>query len=143
MSGTATRDAVVAHMKENISKPLTADEIAKALNMNSKSVAQSMYKLAARAVLVGRRREHARGAIEYSAGRRFNIALKSVGKKMMKRSRASPQPQNAVNKHNGSAIPAVAGGLGIVVKIDGTAHAITLAAARALYNDLQALFGKG
>jgi len=40
------------------------------------------------------------------------------------------------------AVPAVSGGVGIVVKVDGQAHAITLMQAKAIWLDLNALFGK-
>lgn len=139
MPSTATRDAIVAHIKANEGKLLTAEEIAAAIHMKASSVSQALHKLGTRAMVISRRRDGGK-SYEYAAGRRFSLALKSVGKRITKRSRISKVKYDSPT--NGSAIPAVAGGVGIVVKIDGQAHTITLATARALFDDLSILFAK-
>ena len=133
--GTHVRDAVVDHLKHAPEgKYLTADELSEKLKTDRNSTASTCYQLGKRAVLTRRKRDGST-AYEYAAGKRIAYGEKYAGRKF---------PFHHKNKRGAAtqhAVPAASGDVGIVVKLDGQAHAITLAQAKQLFVDLKTLFG--
>src|SRR3990172_4921607 len=131
---TMVRDALVKHAKGNEGKFFTVDELAERLKVARDSAAGSVYELSRRAILTRRKRDGST-AFEYGAGKRIAFGEKYAGRKF---------PYHLKGRSddlNGDAVPAAGGGVGIVVKLDGQAHAITLAQAKELFVALKVLFG--
>lgn len=145
MSTPKVRDAIVAEVQRNTGKFYTIDELANNLSLTRDSVAGALYTLGARAAVTRRRRDGGGTAFEYAAGKRIAAVAKQAGHRL---NAGAPQKKA---KHlfsntstvavNGGAVPAAAGNVGIIVKLDDAAHAITLAKAKELYLELGALFG--
>lgn len=134
--GTQVRDALLVAVKKAGEKYHTPEELAEKLGLNAGSAGGSLRELARKHILRKRMREGSR-AVEYTAGPRFAFGEKYAGRKF-------PFHRNgkgSADEVAGNAVPAAGGGLGIVVKLDGQAHAITLAQAKELFQELRVLFG--
>lgn len=136
------RDAIVEHYSRNAGQYLTADEIADKLKLARDSTAATLHSLAARAVLVRRLRDGSK-AYEYAQGKRIAFGLKYAGRKFPFSKKVNGADDSPAPKKQGVwKAPAPSGGVGIVIKVDNTAHAITLAQAEALYQELRTLFDR-
>lgn len=126
---TKVRDAIVEFAAKNEGKYFTAEALEEKLKINGGSAGSAMFSLAKRAILT--RKKEGRSYV-YTAGKRLSFGQKYVGRKF---------PFHREGKTDGEAIPASAGSVGIIIKIDGQAHAITLAEAKAIFTELKILFG--
>jgi DNA-binding transcriptional MocR family regulator len=142
MTIPVVRDAVVAEVQKNPTRFYTIDELADQLKLTRDSVAGALYTLGARAAVTRRRRDGHGTAYEYAAGKRIESIAKRAGRRLGASRIQQGKASFRGTPVNGEAVPAAAGGVGIVVKIDGQAHAITLSQAKTLYVELGALFGK-
>lgn len=139
---THVRDAVVSHFSTQSADTFqTVKEIAQSTGKEESSVGCTVYALTKRGVLQRRLKYDGSNSYEYAPGTRFLSAGKYEGRKF---------PSHGGHKHiagketvNGQrAVPALTGGVGIVIKIDGVAHAITMLDAKQIHSDLGVLFNK-
>lgn len=128
--GTQVRDAIISALSKKAGEFFTPDEIAKQHKLNPGATGGAARVLVKKGVLRKRKREGGR-EIEYAAGPRISFGEKYAGRRF---------PFHRADHPNGDSIPAANGGVGIVIKIDGTAHAITLSEAKGIFTDLKALF---
>lgn len=137
---THVRDAVAAHFATMAAVDTwqTVHEIAASTGKQEDAVASAVYELAKRDYLV-RRMKIGSNAYEYAQGKHFARLAKYEGKKFPSHGGHKFIAGKETVKKSGM-IPAVTGGIGIVVKIDGVAHAITLKDARTIYTELRELF---
>lgn len=130
--GTQVRDAMVAALNKAEGKYASAEAMAKKAGVAVNSAAAALAGLAKKGIA---KRERNGKEFEYTVGPRIAFGLKHAGHRFPNRKHAKQE------EVNGEAVPASSGMAGIVIKLEGSAHAITLGEAKALFNELKVLFG--
>lgn len=141
---THVRDTVVLHFaKLPETKYLSIDELQAILNHNRDSIASVCANLAIKRVLIRRKRDSNVYLFEYAKGPRIDWALKQEGVKFSPRPRKkAPIAAAPVERKIPKVAEGAEGAVGLVIRIDGTAHAISLAQAKLIYDQLDVVFGQ-
>lgn len=139
---TLVRDAIVSFLEKNEGKYFTVGELANQASLNKLSAGHALARLKALGIAARQVREGQGSPFEYSAGKRMNFAKKYAGRKFPYHQNRGDAPPASV-KGNGSEAPPppAESSLGLILKVDGQAHAITLSQAKAIYLELKQLFG--